>query len=70
MMLGGRMIDMNIDYMSPVTYIPNHANGNAAHPDCELGVLMSFNDEDGYVRVLYCRSRTVQSTRPEDLVWG
>lgn len=21
----------------PVTYIPNHADGNASHPDCEQG---------------------------------
>ena len=26
----------------PVTYIPNHANGNANHPDCERGIVSTI----------------------------
>jgi len=29
---------------SKVTYIPNHAKGNASHPDCEGGTISSWND--------------------------
>lgn len=30
----------------PVTYIPNHANGDASHPDCERGHVSSIRDND------------------------
>ncbi len=55
-------------YLDNVTYIPSHANGNASHPDSKQGVIISWNNVN--VKVLYCNSRTVQSTNPEDLVWG
>lgn len=55
-------------YLDPVTYIPGHAEGNAGHPDCEQGVII--NVRDGCVMVLYCKSRTIQATNPNDLVWG
>ena len=55
-------------YLSPVTYIPTHAKGNAGHEDCERGVLVRVSDYHAFV--LYCKSRTVQTTAPEDLVWG
>ncbi len=55
-------------YLDKVTYVPGHVNGNAGHPDCERGVIISWNDDN--VKVLYCDGRTVQSTNPENLVWG
>lgn len=57
-----------LSQFDPVTYIPPHANGNAGHKDVELGVFVGITP--GGVRVLYCKSRTVQLTRPEDLVIG
>ena len=64
--------DMPLDivdhYLDKVTYIPNHADGNAGHEDCKQGVIISFTEDN--VKVLYCEGRTVQATRPEDLVWG
>jgi len=51
---------------SKVTYIPQHANGNASHPDAEGGHIKRWND--GGVFVIYphntCR------TNFKDLVWG
>ena len=58
------------DYLSPVTYVPNHANGNAGHADCEKGVIVSFGDNTALVKVLYCKSRKVSATEPDMLVWG
>lgn len=51
-----------------VTYVPGHAAGNAGHLDCEQGVIIEIREKS--VMVLYCKSRTVQLTNPEDLVWG
>jgi len=62
-------IDMDIHYLSPVTYVPGHANGNAGHVDCEQGVIVGVAADSG-VMVLYCKSRTVQKTDSCDLVWG
>lgn len=56
------------NYLDPVTYVPGHAQGNAGHEDCELGVIIRI--ANGNVFVLYCKSRTVQATNPSDLVWG
>ena len=58
----------NKNYLDPVTYVPNHAKGNAGHKDCKQGVIINLRED--IVMVLYCNTRTVQSTRPEDLVWG
>lgn len=55
-------------YLDPVTYIPPHANGDASHKDAELGIYVGISP--GGVSVLYCKSRTVKLTRPEDLVIG
>ena len=55
------------DYLSPVTYIPQHAK-DAGHPDCERGVIISFTDT--VVKVLYCNSRTLQTTETDLLLWG
>ncbi len=68
MKIQNKEIDMASHYLSPVTYVPNHVEGNAGHDDCEQGVIVDINDE--FVKVLYCKGRTVQSTSPEDLVWG
>lgn len=56
------------DYLSPVTYVPKHAQGSTRHPDCERGVIIKHNQTG--VAVLYSYSRTVQITQPEDLIWG
>jgi len=63
-----REVNIEENYLDPVTYVPSHAEGNAGHPDCEQGVIISV--EGKHIRVLYCHGRTVQSTKPENLVWG
>lgn len=68
MKIEGKELDINFHYLDRVTYIPNHADGNAGHPDCEQGVIISWNTM--FIKVLYCKSRTVQSTMPENLIWG
>jgi hypothetical protein len=67
MKIKGKLVKES-DYMSPVTYIPAHAKGNASHEDCKLGVLIGASKYGA--RVLYCDSRTVQLTNFENLVWG
>lgn len=67
--ISGREVTTEDNYLDPVTYIPSHAEGNAGHADCELGVIISVVDSNT-VRVLYCSSRTVQRTMLEDLVFG
>ena len=52
---------------SKVTHIPNHAAGNASHPDCEGGTISSWNHY--FVFVDYGKG-TNAATRPQDLVWG
>ena len=52
---------------SPVTYIPNHANGDVNHKDCERGVLSSFNDFTVFVRF---KAPNGASCKTENLVWG
>ena len=49
-----------------VTYIPTHANGQVGHPDCELGVISSWNDGGVFVNYVYNTCRTDF----RDLVWG
>jgi len=68
MQIDGVRVNIDNHYLSPVTYIPGHANGNAGHKDCEQGVIIRLSDD--CVFVLYCKGRTVQSTNPNDLVWG
>ena len=50
-----------------VTYLPDHTNSNAAHEDCEQGVISSWNDR--FVFVLYGRG-PAQATIAEKLVFG
>lgn len=68
MKIQNKQLNIERDYLSPVTYVPSHVNGNAGHKDCEQGVIIRFTERG--VFVLYCKSRTVQMTNPEDLVWG
>ena len=70
MKIKGRELNKESNYLEPVTYVPNHANGNAGHPDCEQGVIVDFDEKLNIVKVLYCKGRTVQSTHPDNLVWG
>lgn len=56
----------NNDIGSPVTYIPDHANGNMSHPDCEKGIISSYNENYIFVRF---RSPNSQACRPENLIW-
>lgn len=58
----------NNNIFDPVTYIPEYAKGDTSHKDCERGVIISFNPLG--VKVLYCRSRTIQLTNPKHLVFG
>jgi len=51
----------------PVTYVPNHAHGNASHEDCEHGFVSSKNDTVVFVRFSGCTS---QACDPENLVSG
>jgi hypothetical protein len=65
--IAGKPIRPN-HYLCPVTYVPQHAEGNAGHDDCEQGVIIRTTES--VVMVLYCKSRTVQATDPKLLVWG
>ena len=68
MKIEDREINTEDNYLDPVTYVPGHVNGNAGHKDCEQGVIIEVREES--VMVLYCKGRTVQSTNPNELVWG
>lgn len=68
MKIEGKELRKEFHYLDRVTYIPNHANGNAGHEDCEQGVIISWDMVT--VKVLYSHNRVVQSTMPENLVWG
>ena len=58
----------------PVRYIPGHAHGDLAHPDCEDGRVSSTNEVFVFVRFnktvakLGWEGTTSQSCKPEDLV--
>jgi len=64
MQIQGRKLNMDIHYLDKVTYVPRHCEPC----DGERGVIIRWNDTN--VFVLYCDSRTVQATHPNDLVWG
>jgi len=70
MKIEGKSVNMPDNYLDPVTYVPGHAHGNAGHKDCEQGVLIRKTDDEEAVFVLYCKSRTVQRTNPDELIWG
>lgn len=63
-----------------VRYVPGHANGDRNHPDCEDGIIRSFNSQ-GFPFVVYDNRRrgvlltleqakpwTAACTDPSDLV--
>lgn len=68
MKIENREVDMEVNYLDPVTYVPGHAKGNAGHSDCEQGVIIGITT--CVVQVLYSKTRTVQATSPDELVWG
>lgn len=59
-----------------VTYIPNHANGDSSHKDCENGVVSSINDKFVFVKynnkmcvmITGDEPYTAQATPPENLI--
>lgn len=62
----------NKEVMEPgdrVIYVPSHANGDLNHPDCEYGIIKTWNDT--YIFVNYVKNgipqMTAQATRPVDL---
>jgi len=70
MTIEGQRVKIPTNYLDPVTYIPNHVpNRNASHGDCEQGVIMSLYGEST-VRVLFCKSRKIQSVDAKNLVFG
>lgn len=54
-----------------VLYVPNHANGDAKHPDCERGIVSSTNEVNVFVRYTQRGgdlSVNGQATSPENLI--
>jgi len=72
MRIQDREVTTEANCLDPVTYVPNHAEGNCNHQDCQRGVIIRVVEtkETRNVFVLYCNTRTVQATHPNDLVWG
>jgi hypothetical protein len=52
-----------------VIYVPRHAKKNLNHPDCEHGIISSFNDKFIFVRYIKngILQETAQATKPECL---
>jgi hypothetical protein len=63
--VGGRQLTQD-DIGNKVTYVPMHAGGDASHPDCEGGRIISWNSRGVFVD--YGRNRCL--TNAEDLIWG
>lgn len=42
--MSGRKKASDYKVGDPVTYIPNHADGDASHPDCEEGYVSSIRE--------------------------
>lgn len=55
-----------------VRYVPHHAGGDIAHPDCENGIVSSANDVNIFVRYYDKRGGGLkihaQATSPDNLV--
>lgn len=47
-----------------VLYVPYHAHGDAAHPDCEHGIVTSTNEKYVFVRF---RPPNSQACEPDQL---
>ena len=56
------------DILSPITYVPVHAKGNPQHKDAELGVIYRLTRK--HIKMLNCKTRTVQMVDPKFLMWG
>ena len=67
MEIEGRPLTPN-EIWEPVTYIPGHADGDPTHPDCEKGILKSWNQQN--VFCVFYDSRRAQACSPGDLRWG
>lgn len=61
---------------SSVIYIPLHAQGDATHRDCKIGIITNANEVNVFVR--YCRldqfgrasiKHQSVATHPQDLRW-
>lgn len=48
-----------------VKYVPNHANGNQNHDDCEVGNIIRWTDKGVFVKY---RSNTLL-TNASNLIW-
>ena len=57
----GRTMDVG----ARVRYVPMHAHGDLNHPDCEIGIVTSWNDEFVFVR--YRGNEHSKATKPDDL---
>ena len=63
------MIDPTEDDIGrSVIYIPNHANDDINHQDCEVGRISSFTDL--YVFVRYHLGDTAAATERDKLRWA
>lgn len=60
----------NFSVGDQVVYIPNHANGDRWHPDCQLGIVSTVNGEgpEQKVWVLYAIGETGASTPVHNLL--
>ena len=56
-----------VDIGRVVNYVPTHARGNLNHPDCERGVITSFNDHAVFVK--YGNQVTNKGAERRDLFW-
>jgi len=70
MIIDGRTVKVLHDYLSPVTKVPPHAEGDKTHPDCEKGVFINIDGTGRWARVLCCTTRTVKFIKPHELIWG
>jgi hypothetical protein len=57
-----------------VRYLPGHANGNPDHPDCEDGIVTSFNQHSVFVRFKSKSNPNEYQIQPQgcdrsDLIW-
>jgi len=68
MKIEGREVSRECNLLDPVTYVPRHAKGNAGHKDCVQGVIATVREST--IGFLNCKTRTVQTCDPNDLVWG
>lgn len=51
-----------------VVYVPNHANGDVMHADCERGTVASVGETSGLVFVRYGAELHAKATSPGDLI--